>query len=92
MVASVASETNFSITLANMSSGVGRKGVEMAEPMIGSRMPASNARRFLLGRPPPQKKKKTLLRKKKRFKGLKELQNSFLPAPSLASCNCGNVL
>lgn len=90
MVASVASETNFSITLANMSSGVGRKGVEMAEPMIGSRMPASNARRFLLGRPPTPKK--TLLRKKKRFKGLKELQNSFLPAPSLASCNCGNVL
>lgn len=49
LVASVASETNFSITLANMSSGVGRKGVKMAESVIGSRMPASNARRFLLG-------------------------------------------
>ena len=38
LVASVASETNFSITLANASSGVGRKGVETAESMIGSRM------------------------------------------------------
>lgn len=51
LVASVASETNFSITLANVHSGVGRKGVEMAESMTGSRMPASNARRFLLGHP-----------------------------------------